>query len=129
MKTELQEKLIKRFPKMFRGVYKPMTETTMCWGFECGNGWINLLWKLCEDIEKLNPPKEFEVVQVKEKYGTLRFYVSFGTDEIYDRIDKAEKESEHTCEWCGEYAKLRGKGWLVTLCNGCYEEYLDGKRK
>jgi len=129
MKLELQDKLVNRFPKMFRGVHKPMTETAMCWGFECGDGWYDIIYRLCEDIEKLNPPDDFEVSQVKEKYGTLRFYTWGSTDAIEDRIDEAEKESAKTCEWCGEFGKLRGKGWVTTLCAGCYEEYLDGKRR
>ena len=109
MNQENTKKLIERFPKMFRGIYKPMTETAMCWGFECGDGWYDIIYKLCEDIEKMKLPEEFEVMQVKEKYGTLRFYTSGSTDEIEDRIDKAEQESAKTCEWCGKFVKRRGK--------------------
>jgi hypothetical protein len=129
MKSELQNKLYERFPKMFRGKDKSIQESAMPWGVECGNGWFDVLWRLCEDIEKLNPPEEFEVTQVKEKFGSLRFYTWSSTDEIEDRIEKAERESGKTCEWCGKFGKRRDKGWIVTMCNGCYEEYLDGKRR
>jgi len=129
MKSELQKKLYDRFPHMFRGRDKSIQESLMPFVFECGDGWFDILWRLCEDIEKLTPLEEFEVSQVKEKFGTLRFYTWRSTDEIEKRICKAERESAKTCEWCGEYGHRRNKEWIVTMCNGCYEEYLDGKRR
>lgn len=47
------------------------------WGrwISCGPGWYALLVKLDEDLSALVP--DYEVHQVKEKYGTLRFYVGF----------------------------------------------------
>jgi len=49
--------------------------------------------------------ERFEVVQVKEKLGTLRFYVSHHTDTIDERIVEAQKESSRTCEVCGQPGK------------------------
>jgi hypothetical protein len=57
--------------------------------------------------------------QVKEKFGTLRFYVHNETKEISDIIDKAEALSEETCELCGQTGKLIAKGWCRTLCQSC----------
>lgn len=65
---------------------------------------------------------EIFAVQVKEKYGTLRFYMSCETDEIIDLISDAEALSSQTCESCGEPAKMRGKFWLEVKCDKCYEE-------
>jgi hypothetical protein len=93
----------------------------MCFGFECDGGWYPLLTKLCDDLMKLDLPEGFEVEQVKEKFGTLRFYVSHYTDEISELITAAEEESSRTCERCGQPGRLRGGAWLKTLCDYCHK--------
>jgi len=58
-----------------------------------------------------------EIVQIKEKYGTLRFYVHNGSDRVYDLIDFAETMSETTCEVCGKPGEAdHGSGWVKTHC-------------
>lgn len=57
--------------------------------------------------------------QVKEKFGTLRLYVSSWTDEMADVIREAEKKSEVTCEHCGQPGTLRTDGWYFTFCDTC----------
>ena len=119
------DKLYKRF-SFFRPEL-PITESLMAFGFEHGDGWFDIIWRLCEDIEILmkeegyNELEEFNVVQVKEKFGTLRFYTDGGTDSIYKRISKAEGESSATCESCGKQpAKASSeKHWIRTLCEEC----------
>jgi hypothetical protein len=56
------------------------------------------------------------VVQVKEKFGTLRFYIRAGTDEHYNYISFAESMSAVTCETCGKPGKRLGRGWIYTAC-------------
>ena len=93
-------------------------------GIECGEGWYDLLDQLCTDIEKelikANDDKEeypFQINQIKEKLGGLRFYISSGNDKIYDMISAAEKKSYTICEECGKEGKLYEiRGWLSTLC-------------
>lgn len=58
---------------------------------------------------------DYDVTQVKEKFGTLRFYCN-GTDIMHDCVAHAEQQSSHTCEECGAYGTLRRGGWLKTLC-------------
>jgi hypothetical protein len=72
----------------------------------------------CEEF-KLD---HIRATQVKEKYGTLRFYLSASTDEMENIIDEAERLSAITCEQCGADAKLRGTSWVTTLCDQCYEK-------
>jgi len=115
MSPELQKKLVKRFPKLYRGINKPMTETCMCWGFACGDGWFNILWMLSLALEDLN--EDIEVVQVKEKYGTLRYYIHNGSEEAYKYINAAEAASQSICEECSEWGRLRGNGWYYTACD------------
>lgn len=122
MNEKNAKKLFDRF-KFFhpeRGV-----EASLMWfGFECEDGWFDLIWRLCEDLTKMELPEGFEVTQVKEKFGTLRFYINSGTDDIDNRIDEAEDESGRTCEWCGEPGERRGGGWIRTLCDKCHAKDL-----
>jgi len=55
--------------------------------------------------------------QVKEKFGTLRFYVSSATPEVYNYIEFAEAMSSKTCEVCGSPGFSRTGGWIKVLCN------------
>lgn len=84
-------------------------------GIECGPGWK----KLYEPLIAMCKEKGSVPVQIKEKYGGLRFYVDQGDDELYDAIDAAEEESLRTCENCGQPGKIRSGGWIRTLCDAC----------
>lgn len=124
MKPELEQKLIEDFPKLYTQCNWPMTDTAMCWGFP-GNGWYNLIYKLSKDIQDcidLNGYKQVEAVQVKEKFGGLRYYVDSATEDIWDLIDVAEQDSYTICEVCGKPGKLIGGGWMRTLCEDCNDE-------
>lgn len=87
-----------------------------------GKGWHPLLWALCEELAGMGLPEGFRVVQVKEKFGGLRFYVSGATREIRDVIDRAEACSYTVCERCGEPGTVRSnRSWILTLCDACAE--------
>lgn len=136
MNQELDNYLCATYPKLFADRNKPMSETCMCWGFSCGDGWFNILNQLCGNIQHhLNwKNKDGEVVpqvtvnQVKEKFGTLRFYYSGGDDEISGMVRMAESMSGVTCEGCGNIATTSEvgedgiKGWIRTECRPCEEK-------
>ena len=98
MKKENDEYLCKVYPKMMINRDLSMTETCMCWGFECGDGWFQLLNQLMGNIQTYIDwqNREKEVVrqvtldQVKEKFGTLRFYYTGGDDYIRGLVAMAE---------------------------------------
>ena len=98
---------------------RPVSEGLMCFGFECEEGWFPLLVRLFDKIKKIRKKsRKFEVMQVKEKYASLRVNCECSTDEIEKLIDKAETESLHTCEVCGEKGSIHHKGtWYKTLCD------------
>jgi len=57
-------------------------ESLMRYGFEHGDGWFKLAWRLCEQLEQpIGASKQesgcaFQVLQVKQKFGGLRFYTN-----------------------------------------------------
>jgi hypothetical protein len=118
MNKENTEKLLKDFPELYSILDDPKN-SLMCFGFETGNGWYDLIYQLSEDITKYCSTLRVEcpiVVQVKEKFGGLRFYISSGDKQITKFIERAEEKSYITCDVCGEPGKIRGRGWVVTRC-------------
>lgn len=92
-------------------------------GFECGNGWFQLLHDLITRLRDMDKDKNIRVTQIKEKFGGLRFYIDSGTEEIWKLINKSEEDSYYICEKCGADGVLCKKGyWLETLCDQCAEE-------
>lgn len=183
MTPDLQNKLYEKYPKLFAQRKLPMTHTAMCWGIDCGDGWYNILNKLCGNIQSyVDQQREYrarelrhqraikravngdktalvkfhmyhgqitsythkaveadiadamvgkeryirgltpqvpkiQAVQVKEKFGTLRFYTNCGNEYIDGLIAMAEAMSAVTCEECGKPGKVRGGGWIYVACD------------
>ena len=124
MKQEFDEMLCARYPKLMANRHKTMQETCMYWGFECGDGWFNILNQLMGNIQHhidwKNKKEEVipQVVldQVKEKFGTLRFYYTGGDDYIRGMVSMAEAMSGVTCEVCGKPGETNYGGWIKTRC-------------
>jgi len=120
MRKELTSKLCLRFPDMFKGRTKPLTESLMAFGLECGDGWFDLIYELCEELEQLAILEDVplpEARQIKEKLGGLRFYVAGWTRKMLDLIEKTEDKSESICEVCGKHAmRFQSRGWVKTRC-------------
>ena len=110
---EIEQKLIARIPKG--------------WGryVSCQEGWYPILEDLENKLSYLDP--DYKIAQVKEKFGTLRFY--FDTDAepmiksiMRDCFAAAEFASSYTCEYCGNsLGKLQTEtGWAKTSCSQCW---------
>ena len=96
----------------------------MCWGFQHGDGWYDLIDCLSGQLTRLAAWEGVLVPQastVKEKYGTLRFYCCPTTDIMSACIAAAERQSAHTCEQCGatQTARVRGGYWRSCRCAKC----------
>ena len=92
---------------------------------QVGRGWHSLL----DEIFKVLP-EDAVVVQVKEKFGGLRFYVSHSNEEADEKIRWAEAQSYKICEVCGEPGVCESTGnWLSTLCPTHRKEVEEGKKK
>jgi hypothetical protein len=137
MSPENDKRLCERYPQIFRDRDGDPRATLMCFGFDCGDGWYDIIDTLCNNISahvkykrqnhKDMPDNQFEeehgvqAVQVKEKWGGLRFYVNGTDDYVRGLIDMAESMSYRTCERCGNPGQKRTGGWVRTLCDGCYK--------
>lgn len=91
-----------------------------------GKGWAPLLVALSNKLFYLG--WDGRLLQVKEKFGTLRFYWENNIPDVLgaiadDCVSQAESRSAYICQTCGEYAETRGDGWYVTLCKKHWEEY------
>ena len=119
MNEELQAKLVKKYPTVFKEWGGDPRKTCMAWGITTGDGWYNIIDELCAKLEPLG----IVAAQVKEKFGGLRFYTgSIAEDkweEVHGWINEAEAKSYETCEQCGEPGKRVGGSWVRTLCDEC----------
>ena len=93
---------------------------------ECLGGWRSLI----EDChrEMLAVDADYSVVQVKEKFGSLRYYYSTSyepndprADELWGIARKYEELSSTVCESCGSHGATneRHEGWWRTRCEAC----------
>lgn len=144
------QKLYADFPRLYRGANNQ--NGTMHFGFDCNDGWFDLIYKLSADIEAeaasmgLDPDsKEWPcALQVKEKFGTLKFYCAVGEKKdalqpevsgpllsfrplpthktIRTLIQEAEKKSATICEGCGCPSELRRDAWWRVTCDRCEAE-------
>jgi hypothetical protein len=96
------------------------------WGrwIGCGAGWYPLIVALDERLAEIAP--DYELHQVKEKFGGLRYY--FGAQDadeaivasMDERVREAEQQASTTCEQCGAPGRISSRaGWYKTLCGSC----------
>ena len=95
-----QEQIFEAYPKIFKEKDLPMTQTCMCWGLECPYAWYPVIERLCNAMQNYawvggNTPKGMQVVaeQVKEKYGTMRFYFRLECDKPFDELTEKEGDA------------------------------------
>jgi len=125
LKPENDKALCEAFPLLYADRVKSVYETPMGRGFECDDGWFNLIRELSgklEDILSKVPHEErFFAFQVKQKFGGLRFYLR-GQGHHYDEADAIIKEyaslSFKTCEVCGSPGTRRTSlNYIQVLCD------------
>ena len=90
-----------------------------------GPGWQKILLDLTDKLFHLG--WDGGLLQVKEKFGALRFYWrnnipnGINNDIAMDLVDYCEMRSGHLCETCGDWGERRGDGWIVTMCEKCWD--------
>lgn len=110
---ELRQRL---YPKFADGFFPDIA---------CGAGWYGLIEELDRKITELD--ENYKICQIKQKYGSLRYYVEHSTDsiELIDQIEELthayEDKSLTVCEICGSAGKegsIKGYEWAVR-CSKC----------
>jgi hypothetical protein len=100
-------------------------------GIEHGYGWYGLTLPIIEEIRLYNianPDNQIYIDQIKEKFGSLRIYVSGEPDYLDAMIKKAEYESNYICEICGARGNTEKiDGWYWTLCDDHKKARIDSK--
>lgn len=119
MKQDLFDSLKSNFPQLYSQLHS----------IDCDDGWYSLIYGLSNTIEfhlEYLPPDlkgKIFAVQVKEKFGGLRFYLNHGTPYIDGAVQMAEAMSYCTCETCGNKGSQRNvKGYVFVACDIHYEE-------
>lgn len=128
------EELVTEFP--FLRVYGDET----CHGVtytmldDMPQGWrIAFGREMCEELKdeliKNNALDSYEVEQIKEKFGGLRWYDNCYLPRVQVIIGKYAVLSETTCIVCGKHAKWMSKGWISPYCDDCatYQSSVLGK--
>ena len=105
MKQELEDKLIKKYPEIFKDCDKSARESCMAWGLEVGDGWYDLIDRLCASLQwdtDRNWYPQVVAEQVKEKYGGLCFYYRTEDTENMDKKDWRDarlSKFKKACVW------------------------------
>lgn len=105
-----------------------------------GQGWETLVNEAYDIIDVFNKKvHSIDVLQVKEKFGTLRIYIRNRVkvtkddvtnminpeifEDIWVRIHELEIRSAKVCEGCGEEGHIRDvNGWYKCFCSICIEK-------
>ena len=127
MRQELDDLLCQRYPDIFRDRHGDPAETSMWQGFCVGDGWFDIIDRLCAELSrqvKSGTIAPVVAVQVKEKSGYLRFYIRDhfnrgANSEALRLIAMAQQTAERTCEACGQPAPLRAADYGVVLRPAC----------
>ena len=72
-----------------------------------------------EELIKNNELDSYKIIQIKEKFGGLRWYDNSGLPGMQFIIAKYEALSEKTCINCGKPANWISKGWISPYCDDC----------
>lgn len=109
MNEQLEKELKDKFPDLYDGLTS----------LSVGDGWFALLTTLSGIITHHAKHKKLTIraVQVKEKFGGLRFYTSGADEYVTGAVAMAESLSFAICETCGKPAQPRQGGWIQTLCD------------
>jgi len=94
-----------------------------------GRGWRSVVLEINEGISAIDP--DYTILQVKEKFGGLRYYFELTEglpQELWEKAERivsdGEKKCYELCESCGTSDNVSTKpptnfGWIRTLCHTC----------
>lgn len=96
------------------------------------DGWrtafgMDMCEELNNEISTWEPKDQnnFRILDIKEKWASLRFYTNFGSENLFKIISKYELISKYTCIQCGEEAQWIARGWYEPLCTQCARKQIQ----
>ena len=137
---EFNKDLVKKYPWLIpgRSDEDPIPEDyDYTWMDSMPQGWRiafgdDLLKELDSILRKYECQDSYYILQVKEKYGGLRWYdngiYGEGYDDYWKCMDKYEQLSYKTCIVCGKPAKYMTRGWIIPICRDCAKEKYKGQK-
>jgi len=105
--------------------HKPLFKYVVPYQVAVPPGWIDLVDTLLtclDDAVKLEEKAVFKIIQIKEKFGGLRFYYSLEDasealkTQVANLVEIAEAQSFGICYVCGEPGNIRTSGWITVRC-------------
>lgn len=83
-----------------------------------------------EAINKMPIDTQHEacIIDIKEKWGQLRVFLSVSSEELEEILKKYEKLSESICCRCGNSKIARFSGWFSYLCDDCEQELMKRRK-
>jgi hypothetical protein len=129
MSPELDDSLCAKYPSIFAERNGDPATTSMCWGFEIGDGWFTLIDVLCAGLQRETDERGAPQViasQVKQKAGGLRFHVDAASDRQRAMIELAQDLSRQLCEACGAPGTTREASprKIEIRCAACHADEL-----
>lgn len=101
------------------------------WFEQIPDGWRiafgeQMVEEISNILKKANFENDYNIVQIKEKWGGLRWYDTGAPSEIYDELQeciaKYESLSQKICIECGAPAVGQSNGWIMPFCQKCADE-------
>lgn len=127
--VELNKKLIASFPFLlpknvwtgkisdeYDYSYTLLSDLLYGWAKAFG---YEMLCEIREALIEANYLDQYFITQIKEKYGTLRWYDFGAPQKVHEIIDKYENKSSCVCSICGDIATHMTIGWITYLCSNC----------
>lgn len=107
MNQQLQDKIVNEFPKLFKNF---LNQKDTFW---IPDGWFDLVYNLSKEVNEIRNATpnlnddDCIVVQIKNKFGGLRYYMNDSHPIISELIAIAEDRSYNICTVCGFDSKFR----------------------
>ena len=122
-----EKRLTEKYPAMFSQPYG---------GIAVGEGWWPIIESLCANIQghikwknkDAEVVPQVVVMQIKEKFGGLRFYYDGGDEQIRGMVYMAESWASRTCEICGVPATKQTTGWIKNVCDEHFNK-IEARKK
>ena len=105
-----------------------VTEQLKKFEYEVPQGWRELCQELAVELDRIldtlseEEKENYKLLQVKEKFGSLRWYDNGHNEKMHQLIRQYEYKAERICCVCGKMATKVTLGWVILFCDECVPE-------